>query len=109
MASNNKRDPDPRTQVSFSIRILDHAPHHDSNTIPDPDVVEIYNTGIHYDTVCPGSSDSILYCKLLYKKGHYFLDIQYMCNVYNPFYGRTKDWTNVLLFWTTADSFIICL
>ena len=28
-------------------------------------------------TVCPGSSDPILYSELLYKTGHYFLDIRY--------------------------------
>ena len=35
----------------------------------------ILTRGLH--TVCPGSSDPILYRKLLYKTGHYFLDIQY--------------------------------
>ena len=28
-------------------------------------------------TVCPRSSDPILFGKLLYEMGHYFLDIQY--------------------------------
>ena len=28
-------------------------------------------------TICPGSSDPILYGKLLYKTGDYFLDIQH--------------------------------
>ena len=32
---------------------------------------------IRHDTVCPGSSDPILFSKLQYKKGHYFLDMLY--------------------------------
>ena len=32
-------------------------------------------------TFCPGSSDPILYSKLLYKTGHYFMDIQYVGNI----------------------------
>ena len=30
-----------------------------------------------YSTVCPGSSDPFYIASLLYKMGHYFLDIQY--------------------------------
>ena len=32
-------------------------------------------------TVCPGSSDPFYRASLLYKKGHYFLDIQYDAEV----------------------------
>ena len=32
---------------------------------------------IHHCTVCPGSSDPFYIVRILYKMGHYFLDIQY--------------------------------
>ena len=37
---------------------------------------------LHLSTPCPGSSDPILYSKLLHKMGHYFLDIQYFYEVH---------------------------
>ena len=42
------------------------------NKVPE---VRVLYLGFKPYTVCPRSSDPILYSKLLYKIGHYFLDI----------------------------------
>ena len=39
---------------------------------------DLYYILPHKVTVCPGSSDSFYIASLLYKMGHYFLDILYV-------------------------------
>ena len=46
-------------------------------------------TGILY-TVCPGSSDPFYIASLLYKMGHYFLDILYIAAQNENFYLATE-------------------
>ena len=52
---------------------------HFSSSSMDPDQTHAFINPKSKNTVCPRSSDPILYSKLLYKMGHYFLDIQYVC------------------------------
>ena len=49
-------------------------------------VMDILNSNKNLGTVCPRSIDPFYICTLLYKMGHYFLDIQYNMDFFIRFY-----------------------